>query len=215
MTVLFPLLSALVALVAAIPLGPVNMEVIRRVLNRHPISALVFAAGAALGDGLWPLAAFLGLAPLLKIRWVAVVFWSVAVMVLVYLGTNFIREARENQPKPATPPRHYKKRFSIITGFLLVLSNPGNLVTWMAVIGIFHNEGFLPEYGILAGLVLSISVAFGTFAYFGLIILIVHRFHKVFINEKRLRFIRAFFGCLILVMACYFAFNLVRSIFVF
>jgi threonine/homoserine/homoserine lactone efflux protein len=215
MPLIFPVLSGLVAMLAAIPLGPVNMEIIRRVLNRHPVSALVFAAGAALGDGMWPVAAFLGLAPLLKIRWLAVIFWSLAVLVLLYLGTTFIREARENKPKPAVAPLHYKKRFSIMTGFLLVVSNPGSLLTWMAVIGIFHNEGFLPEYGIVPGMVLWISVAFGTFAYFCFVILLVHRFHKVLISERRLRFIRIFFGCLILVMACYFAFNLVRSIFVF
>jgi threonine/homoserine/homoserine lactone efflux protein len=208
----FPLLSAMVALVAAIPLGPVNMEIIRRVLNRHPISGLVFAAGAALADGLWPLAAFLGLAPLLRMKWPAVIFWSMAVLILLYLGVNSLRESRENQSVPAAPPLHYKKRFSIITGFLVVLSNPGNLVTWMAVIGIFHNEGFLPEYSVFSGFVLWASVAIGTFTYFALIVLVVNRYHKMLINEKRLRFIKIFFGCLILIMACYFAYNLFRVI---
>jgi L-lysine exporter family protein LysE/ArgO len=213
LTLIFPLLSALVAFVAAFPLGPVNMEIIRRVLNRHPVSALVFAAGASLADGLWPLAVFLGLAPLLKIRWLVVTFWSLAVLLLFYLGVNFIHESRKNELESTEIPKHYKKRFSIITGFLLVASNPGNLVTWMAMIGIFHNEGFLPEFGVLPGLVIWASVTVGAFAYFCILILVINRFHKVFITEKRLRFIKLFFGCLILGTACYFGYNLLRSIF--
>ncbi|HEX9933789.1 MAG TPA: LysE family transporter [bacterium] len=210
MPVAFPIISALVALVVAIPLGPVNMEIIRRVLNRHPISALAFAVGAAVADGLWPVAAFLGLAPFLKIQWAAVVFWSLAALVLFFWGVNFIREAHKNGPESAIPPRHYKKRFSIITGFLLVLSNPGNLVTWMVVIGVFHREGFLPVYSVFSGLVLFFSAVAGTLAYFTVVILVIQRYHGAFIQPKRLRFIKTFFGCLILLTACYFAYHVAR-----
>jgi threonine/homoserine/homoserine lactone efflux protein len=208
----FPLLSAAAAFIAAIPLGPVNMEIIRRVLNRHPGSALIFASGACIADGLWPLAVFFGLVPLLKTQWVATVFWIIAVFVLLFLGISFIREAREKYRNPSLLPAIKKKRVAILTGFFLVLSNPSNLITWSAIIGIFQNEAILPACSIFSGFVLWISVAAGTLIYFCIIILLVNRHSQLFIKPKRLVFLQTFFGIIILTVALYFGYNLIRTL---
>jgi L-lysine exporter family protein LysE/ArgO len=208
----FPLLSAAIALMAAIPLGPVNMELMRRVLNRHLLSAFKFGAGAAAADGLWPLVVFMGFTPLLKIRWVAILFWGVAALILLVLGVNFIRDAFVSHHDQTKVAPKQKRRFAPLAGFFLVISNPTNLVTWAAVIGIFHGQGFLPESSPLSGLVLWFSVAFGTMAYFTILILLVNHYHSFFINPKRLRVLKIFFGSLILAMAVYFSFHLVKTI---
>jgi threonine/homoserine/homoserine lactone efflux protein len=208
----FPLLSAAIALLAAIPLGPVNMEIIRRVLNRHKLSAFKFGAGAAAADGLWPLVVFMGFTPLLEIRWVAVLFWGVSALILLILGTNFIRDAFVSHHDQTKVAPKQKRRFAPIAGFLLVISNPTNLVTWAAVIGIFHGQRFLPARTALSGWVLWFSVAVGTFAYFTILILLVNHYHSFFINPKRLRVLKIFFGSLILAIAVYFSFHLVQTI---
>jgi len=212
MSLAFPLLSAAIAFIAAIPLGPVNMEIIRRVLNRHIGSALIFAFGASVADGLWPLAVFFGLAPLLKIQWVATIFWIIAVLVLLFLGISFIRDARKKYLNPSVLPLVKKKRYAFLGGFLLVLSNPSNLITWSAVISMFYNEDLLPTCSIFSGFLLWSSVAAGTIIYFCIIIFLVNRHVKLFSNPKRLLFIKTFFGILILCVAVYFAYNLFRTL---
>jgi threonine/homoserine/homoserine lactone efflux protein len=210
MTIAFPLLAAAVAFLAAIPLGPVNMEIIRRVLDRRSGSAWLFASGAAAADGLWPLVTFFGLAPLLQIRWVAVIFWGAAALILFFLGGSFLRDVMKKTQDPSLKIPKENHGIALIGGFFLVVSNPTNLVTWVVTIGVFYNEEFLPPSSILSGLILWFSVAMGSFIYFSLIILLVKRFSRWFIAPHRLRFLKTLFGFIILGVAVYFALHLIR-----
>lgn len=212
MTFFLPLIAGTVSFVAAMPLGPVNLEVIRRSLERPARAAVIFAAGAACADGLWPLVTYFGLTPFMEIRWVSAVFWGLASMVLVFLGLSFIRDVRDSFSTPLVAPKIKKERFSFFTGFFLVSTNPTNLATWVTVIGTLHQIGLLPPPTWGSGFVLWIAVASGTLGYFCLLIYLVKRNHHFFIVPIRLKRIKILFGCLILGIAAYFAFNLIHTI---
>jgi threonine/homoserine/homoserine lactone efflux protein len=209
-SIAFPILAAIVGMLAAIPLGPVNLEIIRRVLNRHPFSAVTFASGAAVADGLWPLVSFLGFAPLLNIRWVAALFWGFACLLLLFLGVSFIRDAHAHHHILAPPVQAQKQHLAFFGGFVLVISNPTSLITWITVIGIFDHLGILPDSSHFAAFVLWLSVAFGTLAYFCAIILLVNRHHQLLVTPKRLRLIKTVFGFIILAVAIYFGYHFCR-----
>ena len=212
MTFFFPLIAGTVSFVATMPLGPVNLEVIRRSLERRARAAVIFAAGAACADGLWPLVTYFGLTPFLEIRWVSSLFWGLASTVLIFLGLSFIRDARDPFSNPLVTPKIKKERFSFFTGFFLVSTNPTNLATWVTVIGTLHQIGLLPPPTWVSGLVLWSAVAGGTLSYFCLLIYLVKRNHHFFIAPVRLKRIKILFGCLILGIAACFAFNLIRTI---
>jgi threonine/homoserine/homoserine lactone efflux protein len=196
----------LISLIADVPIGPVNLEIIRRVLNRHKFSAFFFAIGASVADGLWPLVSFLGLSPLLEIRLVASIFWGAASLLLFYLGISFIHEARKNHFASSSILLQQKQHLAFFSGFALVVSNPTNLVIWVAVIGFFHNVGILPEVSYLSAFILWFSVALGSLIYFSTIILLVNHHHKLFSGQKQLGIIKIIFGCFILLLAGYFSY---------
>jgi len=208
MSYVFPIMAATVGFTIAIPFGPVNLEIIRKVLNHQTKPAIAFGLGAATADGLWPVVGFIGIAPLLEIRWVSVLFWSVGTLLLAYLGFNAIREYLNVQQKKEIESKIKGKRISFMMGFTLVLSNPLNLVAWVTALGAFHNEGILPGPSLLTALVLWGSVLVGTSALFGIVIFTVRRY-KHFISdspiEKRVNLI---FGPILIGVAIYFAYNL-------
>ena len=136
----------------------------------------------------------------------------VAALILLVLGTNFIRDAFVNHHAQTKVLPNQKRRFAFLAGFFLVISNPTNLVTWVAVIGIFHGQQFLPVRSFASGLVLWLSVAIGTLAYFTILILLVNHYHTFFINPKRLRVLKIFFGSVIIAMAVYFGIHLVHTL---
>ncbi len=210
----FPIAAGLIGFVAAIPIGPVNLEIVRRVLNRRIFSAMIFAAGAAIGDGLWPVIAFLGFSPLLDIRWVAALFWGFASLLLLFLGMSFMRDARAPHHAAALPAFLLKRRWALIGGLLLVITNPTALVTWITLMGIFDHLGMLPNTSYSAASALGFSVFAGSIAYFTALIVIVNRHHHLLIEPTRMRRIKTFFGAIVLATGAYFCWNFLR-LFVF
>ncbi|MDZ7370561.1 MAG: LysE family translocator [candidate division KSB1 bacterium] len=207
---IFPIITLLTGFAAAIPLGPVNLEIIRRVLDRHVWSAAAFALGAALADGFWPVVCFLGLAPLLDIRWVSALFWGVSSLLLMALGYFVINDALH--PHESAFPKAFsrRKRLALIGGFMLVISNPTTLVSWIAIISFFDKLGILPNASPLAALLFWGTVSLGSFTYFSVMILLVHKNHHVFIINSNVKAIKIIFGVFILGIACYLGFHFVR-----
>ena len=214
MSLAFPIMAAIVGFTISIPFGPVNVEIIRRVLNHQTKQSIAFASGAATADGVWPTIVFVGIAPLLEIKIVSIIFWSTGTLLLIYLGLTALKEHKtiHGPEKPFLKPKG--KRISFFMGFSLVLSNPLNLVAWATALGAFHSEGFLPPTNVFTTFVLWASVFLGTFFLFIMVIILVRRY-KHFISdspfEKKLNLI---FGPLLLGVSVYFAYNLYLQIFI-
>lgn len=208
MSILFPLMAAVVGFTIAIPFGPVNLEIIRKTLNHQTKPALAFGLGAASADGIWPVVAYIGIAPLLEIKWVAIIFWSVGTILIGYLGINAIREINDLHRSSEIGKRFIGKRVSFVMGLTLVLSNPLNLVAWITALGAFHTEGILPPPSRLTALILWLSVMIGTFTLFLAVIFLVRKY-KHFIAESPIeKKVKMVFGPLLIAIAMYFAYNL-------
>ena len=212
MSPLFPIMAATVGFTVAIPFGPVNLEIIRRTLNHQTKPALAFGLGAASADGIWPVVAFIGIAPLLEIKWVSIIFWSIGTVLIAYLGVNAIRESKDLHRSTKINEKVFGKRVSFVMGFSLVMSNPLNLVAWATALGAFHAEGILPEPGKFTAFVLWFSVMLGTYILFISVILIVRKY-KHFIAESPIeKKVKMIFGPLLLVISAYFAYNLYLNV---
>ena len=210
----FPLMAALVGFTISIPFGPVNIEIIRRVLNHQTKQAIAFAAGAATADGMWPTIVFVGIAPLLEIRWVSIIFWSLGTIILIYLGVSALREHQGmHNPDNTTYIKPKGKRVSYFLGFSLVFSNPLNLVAWLTALGAFHSEGILPKTSFLASFILWLSVFIGTQTLFLTVIFLVRKYKHFISNSKFEKRINMLFGPILLGVAVYFAYNLYLLIF--
>lgn len=208
MSIFFPIMAATVGFTIAIPFGPVNLEIIRKVLNHQTKPAIAFGLGAASADGLWPVIGFIGIAPLLEIRWVSILFWSVGTVLLAYLGINAIREHQNVHKEEKFQQKTKGKRISFMMGFTLVLSNPLNFVAWVTALGAFHTEGILPSPSLTAAFVLWGSVLIGTSSLFFLVIYLVRKY-KHFISDSPIeRKVNLVFGPILIGVSVYFAYNL-------
>ena len=214
MSISFPLMAALVGFTISIPFGPVNLEIIRRVLNHQTKQAAAFAAGAATADGLWPTIAFVGIAPFLEIRWVSIIFWTFGTFILVYLGITALKEHKSVHGSESTFIKPKGKRVSFFMGFSLVFSNPLNLVAWLTALGAFHSEGILPQTTTLTAFVLWFSVFAGTSTLFFSLIFLIRKYKHFISNSSFEKRINAIFGPLLLAVSVYFAYNLYLVIFV-
>ena len=94
---------------AAIPAGPVQIEVVRRSINGHLKSSLMVVLGAFLADVSYGAIAFFGISPYLEKEKMMAVFWLAGGLILTVLGVLSIRHSLKKEEITYTP-RHLKKK---------------------------------------------------------------------------------------------------------
>lgn len=125
--------AILLGLSAAVPIGPVNLEIMRRGLHGGFRPAVTVGLGAATVDGLYSMLFTLGFATL-RAPWQQAVGLAGALL-LVGLGLFTIRGAtrntspQDNAGEPETP----SNVGGYITGFGMTATNPMTLVFWASV----------------------------------------------------------------------------------
>lgn len=120
---------------AAMPIGPINVEMARRAIRSG------FRAGAALGCGavtvdvLYALLYWLGFEQITSIVWVYWTLTAGGIILLTYLGSmslyNAIRDSRE-QTLASIPPETVQGGY--LTGVLMTATNPLTLAYWFSVL---------------------------------------------------------------------------------
>ena len=137
--------GVLLGLGAAMPLGPVNVEIARRVLRAGFFAGVALGLGAVTVDVVYALVSAFSFVRLDDRPWVARAVGAVGVGFLVYLGVQCLRAARAAWKRdpladadgPTTPSptgRSSTGRSAYVTGLLMTLLNPMTLVFWFTVV---------------------------------------------------------------------------------
>src|SRR5512135_2424284 len=90
---LFVISAFMMGFVAAIPVGPVQIEVMKRSINGHLKSSFMVILGAFMSDMVYGAIAFYGIAPFLRERIVMAVFWLCGGIILIFLGILTVRNS--------------------------------------------------------------------------------------------------------------------------
>lgn len=161
--------------------GAVSLLVVRRALAGRRRAALLLAAGAALAEGLWCLAARLGVGALLS-RWpgAAAAAEVAGAVILLAVGAWFlVRSRRRPDPQAdaaAAPPEEGRlRRRDAVLGFALVAGNPGVLFNWVAALTALAGLGWNPLAREADGFALGVAV--GIWAWFALLVAGLGRLH--------------------------------------
>jgi threonine/homoserine/homoserine lactone efflux protein len=127
-----------IGLVAAAPIGPVNLICIRRVLTFGTLNGFLAGTGAALGDGLFALVVAFGMTAVsgtiegwsLWLRFV-----GAAVLIGMGLRTLLVPPPHIAQAELEGPPRERKRDLAAAIGstFVLTVTNPATLFWFVAV----------------------------------------------------------------------------------
>jgi len=133
--------GVIMGLIAAVPIGPVNLICIRRSFAFGPVNGFVSGLGAALGDGVFAAITFFGL------TWVAELIQSYDVIIelvggalLVWFGVHTVlspvagkvEDGDKNEPGGSTLVR------AMVSTFVLTITNPATLIAFASMFASFH-----------------------------------------------------------------------------
>lgn len=170
--------------VAAIPAGPVNLDILHHVTRRERGHAWELSIGAALADGVifFILAAIM---PLLSVsaRLPGRRTWFIAA--LVFLSIGFYRLlANLGAPGDPTLPDPKQRRLGgcLAKGFLYVIINPGAYAFWALILLVFQTESTI-DFGYL---LIALGITLGALAWFAFFIRFLHRLQNNYARLGRL-----------------------------
>lgn len=206
LTVLF---GIMIGFLSSIPVGAVQLEVIKKTINGHLKPAIATACGSATSDLLYGILTLFGFGYFFLEKDFQVVIYSIGIAVLVFLIFRSYKE--RSYMLKQDQQIVYRKRLSFLTGFTIAISNPGMIIWWFVGFKIFHDLNLFEEItpGIKALFVFS--GAFGLGMYLTLVAVILHRFQKSF-SERFLYRANTFLMGVLLVLISYFAYKLITII---
>jgi len=192
--------GVVMGLIAAVPIGPVNLICIRRSFAFGPLNGFVSGLGAALGDGVF--AAIMGFG----LTWIAQMIEGYATIIELIGGALMVWMGYRTFTSPPVPRCIETKTDSegtnlaraMVSTFALTVTNPVTLLSFGVMFaglgglaggaGSFHDAGFVVA-GVVAGSTgwwLALTTVIGIF--------------HTRIDEKAMRIINR--SCGALVMAC-------------
>ncbi len=223
-TALFLFCVYILGFLAAIPIGASQIEVARRALNGHLVSALIVVAGSVSSDFVYGVIALFGLAPFLQKPLVEAVFWFVNAVLILGFAIVMLRDSKtggnlkidlnvalDNSKiggSSSRLPRLANRRLAYFTGFSLAFTNPLMIAWWLLA------ARFLKDIGVSTGLTNTSRVFFlvagclGIGSYLSLLGVTIYRRHKSFL-PKHVSGITRWFGIAMIFFAIYFV---IRSI---
>ncbi len=208
-TVLF---GMFIGFVSSIPVGAVQLEVIKKSINGHIKPAIATACGSATSDLIYGVLTLFGFGNFLLHREFQVIIYSLGIIVLSFLFYKSVRE--RNYMLDPDRQVTYKKRLSFLSGFTIAITNPGMIIWWLIGYKLYLDLGLFPEVGLEIKSIFVISGCFGLGGYLIMIASILHRVKKT-ISEKFLYRTNFFLMVLMAFIILYFILKLLGIIFNF
>ncbi len=115
------------------PLGPTNIEIIRRGMKKGFWSALLFGLGGILAETLYFLVIFFGLSPFLGNTVVKLTLSALGTLVLFSLSASAFNDLIQKKNEGSIGKLSESDAFS---GFMVTLTNPTTLPEWIGMYGI-------------------------------------------------------------------------------
>jgi threonine/homoserine/homoserine lactone efflux protein len=144
MDLLLFLFALLLGIVAAVPIGPCQVETVKRAIGGHLAASELVVLGSASSDALYGIVALYGIAPVLDVPGVLAAFESLAVLILWALAYLTWRDSRTPE-KPYRERTHLTgRRWAYTTGFLLGMSNPPIVASWLFGVAFAKRLGLVP-----------------------------------------------------------------------
>ena len=148
------------------PVGPVNVEIVRRGLRGGFRSGWMVGIGATTADAIYCMMIIAGLTPLIDQLIVRTILWTLGTGFLFFLGWSSIKPVIWPGRMIVDDDRAFE-RSSFTTGFLIAALNPMGILFWLSVGGGLVASGVEQAsdlvgiaaivLGVIAGLVIWIT----------------------------------------------------------
>ena len=208
----FVVAAFMLGFAAAVPVGPVQIEVIKRSSSGHLKSSVMVILGAMVSDAVYGAIAFFGIAPFLRERMVMAVFWLCGGTILIFLGVLTVKNSLRAHEFNRNSKHLRKKRWAFIGGLSLSATNPMMVLWWLLGARLFHEVGLIHDFPAEVATTFLIAGVIGLASYLALLSLFLH-WAKRFISESKIRHINLGFGIVLLLIGGYFIFSSVNYFF--
>lgn len=200
--------NVLLGISLAAPIGPSSLAVIQNGLRRGFLRAFLTGIGVTLADTTYLLVVFFGLSGFMQFSLVKGLVWTLGALVLLYLGSQSIREAlRKFDLERATVSTTGNPLW---VGYLVNISNPLAIVWWVGIFGSLIGSSAVSNAKLYA-LMSSSTILVGILAWHFTMSLLTH-WGKRFLNEMTAKYIFVIAGFALVLFGIRFAVN---AIFVF
>jgi threonine/homoserine/homoserine lactone efflux protein len=209
---LFIISAFMMGFIAAVPVGPIQIEVMRRSINGHLKSSLMVILGAFLSDIIYGVIAFFGIAPFLKERMVMAVFWLGGALILIALGIMTVKNSLRPREFNHHSKHLKKKRWAFLGGLSLSGTNPMMVLWWLLGARLFSDVGLIHDFTQEVAASFLIAGSLGLACYLATLSLVLY-WAKRFISERKIMHINLGFGIVLLCIAGYFIFSSLQYFF--
>jgi threonine/homoserine/homoserine lactone efflux protein len=196
--------NIILGLSLAAPIGPVNLEIIKRGLKSGFKQAFLTGVGAMSADTTYLTLIFFGLTSFLNITFMKIILGFSGGIILIYLGIISAKEFFHKAAITENPPRRLFNN-SFITGYILAISSPMTIVWWTGVFGaLLAAQVNTPTN--LSAFFSCFSILLGCFLWVFFLATSLHWGKKI-INEKITRLISLFAGLFLILFGIYFLYR--------
>ena len=189
------------------PVGPTNIEVIRRGLKESWKSSASFCLGVIVALIIYLLLVIFGLSFLTQSKLFNLILLFFGVLVLFYLSYNAVRDFFKKKELDLSGETDNRKNF--VSGIILTISNPAVLLLWTGIMGanLASSSASLSK-----GLLLSFGILIGVVIFFTFLISLIHGGRR-FINQKNFKYVSLVAGLVLLYFAIKFSTQFITAIF--
>jgi threonine/homoserine/homoserine lactone efflux protein len=197
-----------IGIALAAPVGPINIEMIRRGVRQGPLAGWLVGLGALSCDTIFAAIIVSGLTPVADRPALRVPLFAAGALMLGYVGVSSLRHAMTTD-QSITGSRPRSGSHAWITGFLMAALNPMGIVYWLSVGSALVAEAVakVGQSGtpLLVGGVFSGILCWVTF------VAILIRAGRRFVTDRVMRWISGTGGLALIGFAIWFAIQALRS----
>lgn len=202
-TIIFALI---LGMLSSIPVGAIQLEVIKKSIHGHVKPAIATAIGSATSDFIYGILTLLGFGTFLFHQDFQILLYALGVAVISFLIYRTIKERQymlhtEQQKK-------YKKRLSFLTGLSIAATNPGMIIWWVIGYKLYIDFKIIQNPSIYIKSLFIISSCIGLGGYLIILAITLHKVKDSF-SEKFLYRTNNILIILLSILTLYFIVKLI------
>lgn len=196
--------GATVGVILAAPIGPINIEIIRRGIRDGFVHGWTMGLGALTADTLYAMLIVSGFARFAESEKLRIVLFFAGAAMMAYIGYGSIRSAM-NQTDMGNSGLTIPRSKSYVAGFMLAAFNPFGIIYWLTVGAGLAAEA-VTRFGEGSAPVLVVGVMVGIFLWVTSLSVIA-QVSRRFVTGPAMRWITGFSGVLLLGFSAWFLYS--------
>lgn len=169
------LFALALGLVAAVPIGPVQVEVAKRAIAGHLWAAHAVVLGSVASDIMYGSVALFGIAPFLEAPRVLATLSAVGAVTLLVLAWTTWRASKRPHELHLEASSLRRRRWGLLTGFTLGSANPPIILSWVLGVTLATRLGLATPLSYAAKVWFIAGGALGLGGYLAALAVAVHR----------------------------------------